>query len=175
MCSPDCFLAILAVLFPPVAVWVKSGICSADSIINLALLCLGYIPGLLHAWYIIAKHPDPYSNNYEAVEGGNQQVYYYTATYPSVTSHTQPQYLPPQQPSNQPVTRPQQYGTTASSSPATETVATGEAPKSITPQSPLVVVDGMSHETLGSSAAGPSVAPPSYSDVVKGDFKVQHD
>jgi Proteolipid membrane potential modulator len=40
-------------------VWVKAGICSADSLINILLCCLGYIPGLLHAWYIIAKYPEP--------------------------------------------------------------------------------------------------------------------
>jgi hypothetical protein len=31
-------------------VWIKRGICTADSLINIALCCLGYIPGLLHAW-----------------------------------------------------------------------------------------------------------------------------
>jgi hypothetical protein len=31
-------------------VWVKRGICSADSFINIALCCLGYLPGLIHAW-----------------------------------------------------------------------------------------------------------------------------
>ncbi|KAF8445474.1 hypothetical protein BGX38DRAFT_1194741 [Terfezia claveryi] len=43
MCSTDSFLALLAVLFPPLAVWVKRGICSADSLINFALCCLGYV------------------------------------------------------------------------------------------------------------------------------------
>ena len=31
-------------------VWVKRGICSCDSIINIALCMLGYLPGLIHAW-----------------------------------------------------------------------------------------------------------------------------
>ena len=68
MCSSDCFLAVLAVLFPPLPgmtfhhvvwilisfrhltddtsrslVWVKRGICSADSLISLALCCLGWV------------------------------------------------------------------------------------------------------------------------------------
>lgn len=51
MCSSDIFLALLALLFPPIAVWIKRGICSADSVINLALCCLGFVPGLIHAWY----------------------------------------------------------------------------------------------------------------------------
>ncbi|KAF3907517.1 hypothetical protein AA313_de0201498 [Arthrobotrys entomopaga] len=178
MCSADCFLAVLAVLFPPIAVWVKRGVCSADSIINIALLCLGYLPGLLHAWYIIAKYPDPYSYSYEPIEGGNQRVYYYTATYPSVASHSQPSYAPQrQQPAptspqrnSSPQTHPQSYGTTAPPRPATETAAV-EPNK---PASGLPVADGMSHGE-GSSSAGPSQAPPSYSDVVKGDYKVQTD
>ncbi|KAG7004974.1 hypothetical protein G7Y79_00022g051950 [Physcia stellaris] len=79
MCSSDIFLGLIAILFPPIAVWVKSGICSADSLINLALCCLGFIPGLLHAWYIIAKNPEE-SSYYETVppdaEHGRVTYYY---------------------------------------------------------------------------------------------------
>ncbi|KAK6363806.1 hypothetical protein TWF730_001216 [Orbilia blumenaviensis] len=194
MCSADCFLAVLAVLFPPIAVWVKRGVCSADSIINIALLCLGYLPGLLHAWYIIAKYPDPYNYNYEPIEGGNQRVYYYTATYPSVASHSQPSYAPQQQPqhgcnhvhhhhrhqdrpqSPKSQTGPQSYGTTpaASSStprPVTETAVADTNKPTPQPQDNLPVANGMDHGE--GSSAGPSQPPPSYSDVVKGDYKVQ--
>lgn len=55
----DIFLCLLALLFPPLAVWVKRGLCSADSVINLLLCVLGYFPGLFHAWYIIMKFPEP--------------------------------------------------------------------------------------------------------------------
>ncbi len=79
MCSSDIFLGLIAILFPPIAgkpftstttpkpysiltdlrtVWVKRGVCSADSLINIALCCLGFLPGLLHAWYIISKYPE---------------------------------------------------------------------------------------------------------------------
>ncbi|KAI0014447.1 hypothetical protein F4779DRAFT_612737 [Xylariaceae sp. FL0662B] len=64
-CSADLFLGFLAILFPPLPVWVKTGLCSADSIINILLCMLGYIPGLLHAWYIIAKFPETFE--YESV------------------------------------------------------------------------------------------------------------
>lgn len=37
MCGSDIFLGLVAILFPPLAVWVKRGICSADSLINIAL------------------------------------------------------------------------------------------------------------------------------------------
>ncbi|KUI63719.1 Plasma membrane proteolipid 3 [Cytospora mali] len=71
MCTSDLFLGLLALLFPPLPVWVKCGICSADSLLNILLCMLGYVPGLLHAWYIIAKYPDPveYYSNADS-EGG---------------------------------------------------------------------------------------------------------
>jgi uncharacterized membrane protein YqaE (UPF0057 family) len=54
----DIFLILLSVFFPPIPVAVKAGLCSADFFINIALCCLGYFPGLIHAWYIIAKYPE---------------------------------------------------------------------------------------------------------------------
>ncbi|KAK9324079.1 hypothetical protein V1517DRAFT_318696 [Lipomyces orientalis] len=57
-CSADIILILLAILFPPLPVWIKRGICSADSLINIALCMLGFIPGLLHSWYIIARFPE---------------------------------------------------------------------------------------------------------------------
>lgn len=86
MCSSDCLLALLAIVFPPIAVWIKSGICTADSLINILLLLLGYIPGLLHAWYIISLYPEPDHPDYEylgdAESGQPQQrvTYYYVDT-----------------------------------------------------------------------------------------------
>lgn len=91
MCSSDIFLGVLAVLFPPlpgklttsplraraatnsITVWVKRGICSADSLINILLCVLGFIPGLLHAWYIIAKFPDEYDYEYEGIPDRERQ------------------------------------------------------------------------------------------------------
>ncbi|KAI1002616.1 hypothetical protein K3495_g5580 [Podosphaera aphanis] len=58
MSANDILLGLLAIIFPPIAVWVKRGVCSADSLINLLLCALGGIPGLLHAWYIITKYPE---------------------------------------------------------------------------------------------------------------------
>jgi uncharacterized membrane protein YqaE (UPF0057 family) len=81
MCSSDIFLGILAILFPPLPVWVKCGICSADSVINILLCVLGGLPGLIHAWYIIAKYPDPYDQQYETLpqdgEGQHHHHIYY--------------------------------------------------------------------------------------------------
>ncbi|GAB7361618.1 hypothetical protein MBLNU230_g1670t1 [Neophaeotheca triangularis] len=90
MCGSDIFLGILAVLFPPLAVWVKRGICSADSFINIALCVLGFLPGLIHAWYIIASYPEPtYSElPQQDPENGDGR----TVTYYYVQQQDQPQY-----------------------------------------------------------------------------------
>lgn len=58
-CLSDVILIIISVLFPPLPVWIRTGICSCDSLINILLCFLGYFPGLIHSWYIIAKYP-PY-------------------------------------------------------------------------------------------------------------------
>lgn len=55
-CS-DLLLVIVAVLFPPIPVAIRRGLCSADFFINVALCCLGFLPGLIHAFYIISKYP----------------------------------------------------------------------------------------------------------------------
>lgn len=54
-------MIVLSVLFPPLPVWIRRGFCSSDSLINILLCILGYFPGLIHSWYIIAKYP-PYSS-----------------------------------------------------------------------------------------------------------------
>lgn len=48
-------LYCLAILIPPVAVLLKRG-CGADLIINICLTILGWIPGVIHAWWVISKH-----------------------------------------------------------------------------------------------------------------------
>ncbi|OJI89523.1 hypothetical protein ABZX51_008637 [Aspergillus tubingensis] len=154
MCGSDIFLAILAVFFPPVAVWIKVGICTADSIINLALCCLGYVPGLLHAWYIILKYPEPdYDDpSYEPLPGDaeNGRVTYYYVSHQPIQHPSQRGYgtMPPQQP--QAANAPPQN-------------------RQPTPNHP--------HEQAqaGSSSQDhpDSRPPPTYAEAVKGDHKVQ--
>jgi len=81
MSASDIFLALLAVLFPPLPVWIKRGICSADSLLNLLLFVLGYFPGLLHAWYVIARFPEGVNDDeygagdgYEPIPGGDVEA-----------------------------------------------------------------------------------------------------
>jgi len=46
---------IFAVLLPPLGVFLERG-CGADFCINILLTILGYIPGIIHALYIILKY-----------------------------------------------------------------------------------------------------------------------
>ncbi|KAF4301935.1 hypothetical protein GTA08_BOTSDO10433 [Botryosphaeria dothidea] len=63
--SRDIVLYIIAVFFPPVAVVAKRG-CGGQVLMNIFLDIMGWIPGILHAWYIIASTPDKpkYRNSY---------------------------------------------------------------------------------------------------------------
>jgi len=46
---------LLAILLPPLGVFFERG-CNADLLINIVLTFLGYIPGIIHALYIILKY-----------------------------------------------------------------------------------------------------------------------
>ncbi|GJC78336.1 plasma membrane proteolipid 3 [Colletotrichum liriopes] len=165
MCSADIFLGLLALLFPPLPVWVKRGLCSADSLINILLCLLGYIPGLIHAWYIIAKFPEP-DYEYESVpqqdrEGG--RVTYVFVHGNGNGPHTQ-------QPQQQP--RPSQhnkgnlsYGTATNNNSSTAAAGGSSRPQ---PQQPQQYQDQGAGEGSSDGAV-----PPSYAEVVAGDNKIQ--
>ncbi|TLD15248.1 hypothetical protein PspLS_10675 [Pyricularia sp. CBS 133598] len=55
--TSDVLLYLLAILLPPVPVFLCRG-CGADFLINIGLSILGWIPGTIHAWWIISKQ-DP--------------------------------------------------------------------------------------------------------------------
>ncbi|KAI0889019.1 putative stress response RCI peptide [Annulohypoxylon maeteangense] len=146
-CSADLFLGLLAILFPPLPVWVKTGLCSADSIINILLCMLGYLPGLIHSWYIISKFPELYE--YEAATpqdaesgAGNGRVTYVFVSHPPQSER--PPQATPQSPTHA------NYGT-ASNPGSSSTAAAG----------------------AGSSNGHHDPAPPTYAEAVKGDHKVQ--
>jgi uncharacterized membrane protein YqaE (UPF0057 family) len=50
-------LVIVAILLPPLAVALSVG-CNKDFFINLLLTLLGYIPGIIHALYIVFTRRD---------------------------------------------------------------------------------------------------------------------
>ncbi|KAF2455632.1 hypothetical protein BDY21DRAFT_349888 [Lineolata rhizophorae] len=45
-------LVIISIFLPPVGVFLVAG-CGADFLINICLTILGYIPGHIHAFYIL--------------------------------------------------------------------------------------------------------------------------
>ncbi|KAG2225895.1 hypothetical protein INT45_006591 [Circinella minor] len=53
-CSDICKF-ILAVVLPPLGVFAERG-CTVDLLINVGLTILGWIPGVIHAFYIILKY-----------------------------------------------------------------------------------------------------------------------
>ena len=56
--TSDVLLYFLALFIPPVPVFLKRG-CGADVLINVCLWILGWIPGVIHAWYIISRNERP--------------------------------------------------------------------------------------------------------------------
>jgi uncharacterized membrane protein YqaE (UPF0057 family) len=52
----DLLRILLAILLPPLGVLLQVGL-GAQFWINILLTLLGYIPGIVHAVYIIAKYP----------------------------------------------------------------------------------------------------------------------
>ncbi|KAH9881951.1 hypothetical protein J1614_001122 [Plenodomus biglobosus] len=166
MCSSDCFLMLLSVLFPPVGVWVKKGLCSADSLINLALCCLGFLPGLLHAWYVILQNPDPY-DAYNQIpsdgERGDARTTYYVITHEQPAAgarNGQPNYgtVGGSQPSNGQFPGQQQSGVLNQNKPKKGAVPGG---------------NGVPAQGGEGSSNAPVEPPPTYADVIKGDNKVQ--
>ncbi|CAD0089572.1 UPF0057-domain-containing protein [Aureobasidium namibiae CBS 147.97] len=51
----DIIKIIIAIILPPLGVFLERG-CGADLLINILLTILGYIPGIIHALYIILKY-----------------------------------------------------------------------------------------------------------------------
>ncbi|KAK9770220.1 hypothetical protein AB5N19_10999 [Seiridium cardinale] len=148
MCGSDIFLGLLAIIFPPLPVWIKCGICSADSFINILLCMLAYIPGLLHAWYIIAKVPDDYQYQHVPdTERGHHVII--------IHGDNRQQHQQGHQIQRQP--KPQQqngmnYGTASSGGNASSSTAAQAGSSSRNEHEP---------------------APPTYAEAVKGDHKVQ--
>jgi len=150
MCSSDIFLGLIAILFPPIAVWVKRGICSVDSLINILLCTLGFIPGLLHAWYIIAKFPE---NDYDVLPLDAESA---RVTYVIVQSANGGEQRVPK--NSVRAAGNGGYGTT-------------------TPMAPPVHQDqngtwNNNGPSAGEGSSGTAV-PPTYAEAVKGDHKVQ--
>ncbi|KAL8657335.1 MAG: hypothetical protein Q9226_002009 [Calogaya cf. arnoldii] len=160
-CTSDILLGVLAIIFPPIAVWIKSGLCTLDSLINILLCMLGYIPGLLHAWYIIAKYPEDPSGAYEPFgDIENQHVTYY---YVSDSRNNSNAGLPQQQ---QYPNHNRGYGTE-------QGMRSPEVQPQPRPQ-PQSKPMGQQGQGQSQGGEGSSQVPPSYEQAVAGDNKIQH-
>lgn len=149
--------------------WVKKGLCSAESLINLALCCLGFLPGLLHAWYVILQNPDPFDAYHQMPADGERGTGPDGRTTYYVITHEQPAAgarnygtVGGNQPSNGQFPGQQQSGVMNQNKPkkgaAPAGASTGEGGEG----------------SASASASGPVEPPPTYADVIKGDNKVQH-
>ncbi|GAB7338483.1 hypothetical protein MBLNU457_5238t1 [Dothideomycetes sp. NU457] len=153
MCGSDIFLGILALLFPPLPVWVKRGICSADSLINLALCCLGVLPGLLHAWYIILQYPEATYEEVPQQDAENGRVTYYYIDNGDGQGQRRVQGAPPQR----------GYGTVPS---APDQQFRGQ-------QAGVAPPAQYQNQAVMGGESSEGLPPPSYQESVKGDNKVQ--
>ncbi|KLO16134.1 UPF0057-domain-containing protein [Schizopora paradoxa] len=72
--ASDILLIIIAIFFPPAAAFIITG-CGCDLLINILLTILGYIPGHLHAFWLIYKKmkaEEMYGyQNFEHISGGH--------------------------------------------------------------------------------------------------------
>ncbi|EMR68959.1 putative stress response rci peptide protein [Eutypa lata UCREL1] len=161
MCGADIFLGLLAILFPPLPVWVKRGLCSADSLLNILLCVLGYIPGLLHAWYVIARYPED-EGYYEGLPEHNESGHV-TYVFVQPAGEGQPQPKPQHQHQHQHHQGGMNYGTTA-----TNPTSGGGSSSS----APAAAAAPQENGGEGGSN-GSSNPPPTYAEAVKGDHKVQ--
>jgi len=108
---------------------------------------LGFVPGLLHAWYIIAKYPDSYEAIPEDSEGGR-------VTYVVVAPHSG---------------QPKQFKNTGRHSQRSQREGYG----STAPMNPNVHQEQNGTWATDAPAGSIAAVPPSYAEAVRGDNKVQ--
>ncbi|KAF8601862.1 hypothetical protein BDV93DRAFT_524424 [Ceratobasidium sp. AG-I] len=88
MRGTNVILLIVAFLFPPATVAMIAG-CSCDLLIAILLTSLGYIPGLVHAVYLIMRKAEA-EDSFGAVHyigNGHYEPAYIHAGQPHVQAH----------------------------------------------------------------------------------------
>jgi len=185
MCDgPDLFLCALSILFPPIGVWIKRGICSADSLINIALSVLGYIPGLLHSWYIICSYPDPYERIPD--NEAHVHVFHYRPGANGSSSGPPPSAGPPPGGHSSPASGG--YGTISSQpaqqqqmpQPGASSSSVAAGPSSGGPSYAAVAakkagadLPSGTERDVGAAEEEDGLPPPTYADAVRGNNKIQ--
>ncbi|KAJ3559163.1 hypothetical protein NM688_g506 [Phlebia brevispora] len=97
--ASDVCLIIVAIIFPPAAAAFVTG-CSCDLLINICLTILGYLPGHIHAFWLIYK-------KMQAEERYGRGGYHYIGNGTYEPLYSQPGTVPPAQ-------APVNYGATGS-------------------------------------------------------------
>jgi uncharacterized membrane protein YqaE (UPF0057 family) len=59
----DILLLLLALILPPIPVLIKVG-CAGHFWLNVLLTILGYLPGVIHAWWLIITRSEPAEVHY---------------------------------------------------------------------------------------------------------------
>ncbi|OJD30226.1 carbonyl reductase [Diplodia corticola] len=85
--TSDVLLYFLAIFVPPVPVFIKRG-CGADFLINICLSILGWIPGVLHACWVISRTEGPDSTNSQKQLRAPRLHHYHYRRRPSPTMTT---------------------------------------------------------------------------------------
>lgn len=130
-------------------VWVKRGICSADSLINICLCALGGIPGILHAWYIISQYPHQEQGGLCDAESARNTRY--------VVIHEPQSSVKVSIPSAQPYTG---YGATASTNQSHSGAVNASSSAPPNRSGPVEGIDNIT-------------GLPSYQEAIKSSYKVQ--
>ncbi|KAG1782176.1 hypothetical protein EV702DRAFT_511898 [Suillus placidus] len=104
--ADDCVLIFVAVIFPPAAAAFISG-CGCDLFVNILLTLLGYLPGLIHALWLVLRR-----TNGQGRRARGSYRYTGAATQAPAPEQSAPQ--PPQQSAPQ----PPEYGATNTNQPS---------------------------------------------------------
>jgi len=92
--TSNVILILIAILLPPLSVFLQTG-CSCDLLINFCLTLLGYIPGHIHAFWLIykkAKAEEQYGIGNSTYQGNGTYVPSHTTTAPVVVGQPQSRY-----------------------------------------------------------------------------------
>ncbi|KAF5349220.1 hypothetical protein D9756_009335 [Leucocoprinus leucothites] len=105
--ASDVVLILVTIIFPPATAFIITG-CSCDLLINILLTILGYLPGHIHAFWLIYKKmqaEERYGHGGFRYAGSGHYEPLYQAG-PHSQQYGAP-HMPPQQPQ-----APQYYGAT---------------------------------------------------------------
>jgi Proteolipid membrane potential modulator len=159
-----------------------------DSLINICLCALGYLPGLIHAWYIISSYPDQYERIPD--DESHVHVFYHRQNGAGGAGHPPPSAGPPPGGHSSPAApgagtygtissqpQPRELPSSSSQAPAGSSAQGAKAASSTTPgAAKLASADlpsGSVQDAGPAEESSDGLPPPSYADAVRGNNKIQ--